>query len=218
MDGFGTGHLVYLLNGLLWTVVLSALALLLGGIAGFGVMLARISQRRWLRRVSMGYVQIVQGTPLLIQMFLMYFGLGVAGVQVPALLAAALAMMIYSSAYLGEIWRGCVQSIGKTQFEAAETLALTRWQSLIDVILPQAARIATPPTVGFVVQLVKNTSLASVVGFLELTRSAQVINNSLFQPFLVFGIAAALYFAVCYPLSLWSRTLERKLNAGRRQA
>lgn len=218
MDGFSTGHLVYLLNGLLWTVVLSALALLLGAVGGFVVMLARISRRRWLRRLSMGYVQIVQGTPLLIQMFLMYFGLGVAGIEVPALLAAALAMMIYSSAYLGEIWRGCVQSIAKTQFEAAETLALTRWQALVDVILPQAARIATPPTVGFTVQLVKNTSLASVVGFLELTRSAQVINNSLFEPFLVFGIAAALYFAVCYPLSLWSRTLERKLNAGRRQA
>ena len=218
MDGFSQGHLIYLLNGLLWTVVLSACALILGGIAGFVVMLARISRRRWLRRVSLGYVQIVQGTPLLIQMFLMYFGLGVAGIEVPALAAASLAMMVYSSAYLGEIWRGSVLSIEKTQFEAAETLALTRWQTLVDVILPQAARIATPPTVGFTVQLVKNTSLASVVGFLELTRSAQVINNSLFQPFLVFGIAAALYFAVCYPLSLWSRTLERKLNAGRRQA
>ncbi|WP_435164592.1 amino acid ABC transporter permease [Falsirhodobacter sp. 1013] len=218
MDGFSQGHLIYLLNGLLWTVVLSACALLLGGIAGFVVMLARISRRRWLRRVSLGHVQIVQGTPLLIQMFLMYFGLGVAGVEVPALVAASLAMMVYSSAYLGEIWRGSVLSIEKTQFEAAETLALTRWQTLVDVILPQAARIATPPTVGFTVQLVKNTSLASVVGFLELTRSAQVINNSLFQPFLVFGIAAALYFAVCYPLSLWSRTLERKLNAGRRHA
>ena len=218
MEGFGSGQMVYLLHGLLWTVVLSVLALTLGGIAGFLVMLARISRRRWLRRVSMGYVQIVQGTPLLIQMFLMYFGLGVAGIQVPALMAAALAMMIYSSAYLGEIWRGCVQSIEKTQFEAAETLALTRWQTLVDVILPQVARIATPPTVGFTVQLVKNTSLASVVGFLELTRSAQVINNSLFAPFLVFGIAAVLYFALCYPLSLWSRILERKLNAGRRQA
>jgi polar amino acid transport system permease protein len=109
-----------------------------------------------------------------------------------------------------------VESISRTQFEAAECLGLTRWQALRDVILPQALRIATPPTVGFLVQLVKNTSLASVVGFLELTRAAQVINNSLFQPFLVFGIAALLYFAVCYPLSVWSRSLERKLNVGRR--
>lgn len=213
---FTFNHLVYLLNGLLWTVVLSALAFALGGVAGFVVMLGRISSITWLRRLSLFYVQIIQGTPLLILMFIIYFGLSVYGVSVPALVAAAIGMMVYSSAYLGEIWRGSVQSISKTQFEAADCIGLTRWQALRDVILPQALRIATPPTVGFMVQLVKNTSLASVVGFLELTRAAQVINNSLFQPFLVFGVAAALYFAVCYPLSVWSRALERKLNAGRR--
>ncbi len=216
MQTFGTGHFLYLLNGLLWTVILSSLAMSLGSVAGFAVMLGRISRRRWIRRLSGAWVQTIQGTPLLIQMFIIYFGLGVLGISVPALAAATVATMIYASAYLGEIWRGCVQSIAKTQFEAAEAMGLSRWQALRDVILPQAARIATPPTVGFTVQLIKNTSLASVVGFLELTRSAQVINNSLFEPFLVFGIAAALYFAVCYPLSLWSRSLERKLNVGRR--
>ena len=214
--GFTTNHLVYLLNGLLWTVILSALAFLLGGVAGFFIMLARTSTMRWLRRVSLLYVQFIQGMPLLILMFVIYFGLGVIGIEVPPLAAASIGMMIYSSAYLGEIWRGCVESVPRTQFEAAECLALTRWQTLIDVILPQAMRIATPPTVGFMVQLIKNTSLASVVGFVELTRAAQVINNSLFQPFLVFGIAAVFYFCVCYPLSVWSRSLERKLNVGRR--
>jgi polar amino acid transport system permease protein len=216
LGGFSFNHLIYLLDGLVWTVVLSALAFLLGGIAGFFVMLCRISRFLWVRRAALLYIQIVQGTPLLIQMFILYFGLGVINISVPPLVAAGLGMMIYSSSYLGEIWRGSVESISRTQFEAAECLGLTRWQALRDVILPQALRIATPPTVGFLVQLVKNTSLASVVGFLELTRAAQVINNSLFQPFLVFGIAALLYFAVCYPLSVWSRSLERKLNVGRR--
>lgn len=216
LGGFSTNHLIYLLDGLVWTVVLSALAFLFGGVAGFFVMLARISRFRWLRRVTLVYIQIVQGMPLLIQMFLLYFGLGVFGISVPPLMAACLGMMVYTSSYLGEIWRGAVQSIAKTQFEASECLGLTRWQALRDVILPQALKIATPPTVGFLVQLVKNTSLASVVGFLELTRAAQVINNSLFQPFLVFGVAAFLYFCVCYPLSVWSRSLERKLNVGRR--
>ncbi|WP_312526494.1 amino acid ABC transporter permease [Paracoccus sp. (in: a-proteobacteria)] len=216
MSGFTWAQFLYLLNGLGWTLILSACALVLGAIGGFAIMLGRISPRAWVRNLSLVYVQIIQGTPLLVQMFLIYFGLGVLGVEVPALVAASLAMMLYSAAFLGEIWRGCVISIAKTQFEAAEAMGLTRWQALIDVILPQAMRIATPPTVGFLVQLIKNTSLASVVGFLELTRAAQVINNSLFQPFLVFGIAACLYFAVCYPLSLWSRSLERKLNAGRR--
>ncbi|MBB3595666.1 polar amino acid transport system permease protein [Rhizobium sp. BK529] len=216
LGGFSFNHLIYLLDGLLWTVVLSALAFLLGGIAGFFVMLCRISRFLWVRRAALIYIQIVQGTPLLIQMFILYFGLGVINISVPPLAAAGLGMMIYSSSYLGEIWRGSVESISRTQFEAAECLGLTRWQALRDVILPQALRIATPPTVGFLVQLVKNTSLASVVGFLELTRAAQVINNSLFQPFLVFGIAALFYFCVCYPLSVWSRSLERKLNVGRR--
>lgn len=216
MQTFGWGHFQYLLNGLMWTVVLSALSMMLGSVAGFFVMLGRISRRKWLRRLTSAYVQTIQGTPLLIQMFIIYFGLGLVNISVPALAAAAFATMIYASAYLGEIWRGCVQAVPKTQFEAAEATGMTRWQTLMDVILPQAARIATPPTVGFTVQLIKNTSLASVVGFLELTRSAQVINNSLFEPFLIFGIAAALYFVVCYPLSVWSRSLERKLNVGRR--
>ncbi|MDR6293419.1 polar amino acid transport system permease protein [Inquilinus ginsengisoli] len=215
---FTFNHLVYLLQGVVWTVVLSLLAFGLGGVAGFGVMMLRIARRRWVRRAAFIYVQIVQGTPLLILLFLVYFGLGIVGIEIPPLLAAGVSLMVYCSAFLGEIWRGCVEAIPKTQSEAAECLALTRWQVLVDVILPQAARIATPPTVGFLVQVLKSTSLASVVGFVELTRAAQVINNSLFQPFLVFGIAGLFYFALCYPLSRWSRSLERKLNVGRRHA
>ncbi|MBN9453928.1 MAG: amino acid ABC transporter permease [Bosea sp.] len=217
MGGFTLIHFLYLLQATLWTVVLTVLAFGLGSLAGFVVMLARTARTRWIRAVSMIYVDIIQGTPLLIVLFLIYFGLAVVGIELPALLAAAISLMIYCSAFLGEIWRGCVQSVPRTQSEAAECLGLTRWQTLTDVILPQAMRIATPPTVGFLVQVLKNTSLASVVGFVELTRASQVINNSLFQPFLVFGIAGALYFALCYPLSRLSRALERKLNVGRRQ-
>ena len=215
---FTFNHLVYLLQGVVWTVVLSLLAFGLGGIAGFGIMLLRISRRRFLRRAGFVYVQVVQGTPLLILLFLGYFGLGIVGIEIPPLLAAGVSLMIYTSAFLGEIWRGCVEAVPKTQSEAAECLALTRWQTLVDVILPQAARIATAPTVGFLVQVLKSTSLASVVGFVELTRAAQVINNSIFHPFLIFGIAGLFYFALCYPLSRWSRSLERKLNVGRRHA
>jgi len=213
---FTVNHLIYLAQGVVWTLALSALAFLLGGVAGFLVMLLRISRKKTLRWLSYGYVQIIQGTPLLIILFVIYFGLGVVGIEVPPLIAASVALMVYCSAFMGEIWRGCVEAVPRTQSEAAECLALTRWQSLIYVILPQAVRIATPPTVGFMVQLVKSTSLASVVGFVELTRAAQIINNSIFQPFLIFGIAGAFYFALCYPLSVWSRSLERKLNVSRR--
>ena len=217
MGGFSLNHMIYLLEGVGWTIVLSALAFVLGGLAGFGIMLLRTAEMKWVRLLALVYVQIVQGTPLLILLFLIYFGLGVFGISVPALMAAGLALMVYCSAFLGEIWRGCIEAVPRTQAEAAACIALTRWQALIDVILPQAMRIATPPTVGFFVQVVKSTSLASVVGFVELTRSAQVINNSIYEPFFVFGIAGTLYFALCYPLSRWSRGLERKLNVGRRQ-
>jgi polar amino acid transport system permease protein len=213
---FNWSYFGYLLYGAMWTLVLAALAFVLGGGAGFLVMLARTARARWVRQAALVYVEIIQGTPLLVLLFIAYFGFGSFGIEVPPLVAAAVSLMINSSAFLGEIWKGCVEAVPRTQREAAECLALTRWQAFVDVILPQAARIATPPTVGFMVQMLKNTSLASVVGFVELTRAAQVINNSTIQPFLVFGIAGAMYFVLCYPLTAWSRSLERTLNVGRR--
>ncbi|MCQ4161836.1 amino acid ABC transporter permease [Roseomonas sp. GC11] len=217
MPSFGLGHLWFLLIAAGWTIALSAIAFLGGGVLGFFIALARISESRLLRGLSGAYVQLVQGTPLLILLFLIYFGLAIIGLdQLPALIAAGAGLTIYSSGFLAEIWRGCLQSVPKTQWEAAECLAMTRWQRLTRVILPQAMRIATAPTVGFLVQIVKNTSLASVVGFVELSQAGKLINNSTFQPFAVFLTVAALYFLICYPLSAWSRGLERRLNVGRR--
>ncbi|CAN7349928.1 MAG: amino acid transporter permease [Caballeronia sp.] len=214
--GFTTAHLFYLVHSIWWTLVLSALAFVLGSIGGFGVMLARISPRRWLSRPAMVYIEAIQGIPLLILLFIVYFGLSVYGFQVPALVAAGLALMVYTSAYLGDIWRGCIDAMPKPQWEAAECLSLTRWQTLRLVIIPQALRLALPPTVGFLVQVIKMTSLASVIGFVELTRAGQIINNSIFQPFLVFGLVGVFYFVLCYPLSRWSQSMEKKLNVGNR--
>ncbi|APT55921.1 amino acid ABC transporter permease [Roseomonas gilardii] len=217
MPSFGLGHLEFLLVAACWTIALSAVAFVGGGLLGFLVALARISDNPLLRRAAAGYVQVVQGTPLLILLFLIYFGLPILGFEnVPALLAAGLGLTVYSSGFLGEIWRGCIESVPKTQWEAAECLAMTRWQRMTRVILPQAMRIATAPTVGFLVQIVKNTSLASVVGFVELSQAGKLINNSTFEPFRVFMTVAVLYFLICYPLSAWSRGLERRLNVGRR--
>ena len=215
---FNLHHLYFLAQGAGWTVMLSLMAFGGGGLVGFGVALARISRSRTLRWLALGYVQLVQGTPLLILMFLSYFGLSIMGLSLPAIVAAGLSMTIYVSAYIGEIWRGCIEAVPKTQWEAAECLALTRSQRLFMVILPQALRIATPPTVGFMVQIVKNTSLASVVGFVELARAGQIINNSLFEPFLVYMLVAGLYFLLCFPLSWWARKLENRLLVGRKPA
>lgn len=215
-SGFNANHLSFLLEGALWTVCLSLISFLGGGAAGALVALARISRWRPLRWLAIAYIQVIQGTPLLVILFLSYFGLSIMGFTLPPLVAAGLSMTIYVSAYLGEIWRGSIQSVARTQWEAAECLALSRWQRLRLVVLPQAVRIATPPTVGFMVQIVKNTSLASIVGFVELVRAGQLINNSIFQPFLIYMLIAALYFAMCYPLSAWSRRLEMRLHFGHR--
>jgi polar amino acid transport system permease protein len=216
MQGFTTAHFIYLVQSIGWTLVLSALAFVLGGIGGFIVMLGRISPRRWLRSIAHLYIEIIQGIPLLIQLFIVYFGLSVYGYEVPALIAAGLALMVYTSAYLADIWRGCVEAMPKPQWEASECLAMTRWQTLRLVIIPQAVRLALPSTVGFMVQLMKMTSLASVIGFIELTRAGQIINNSIFEPFLVFGLVGVFYFILCYPLSRWSQSMENKLNVGNR--
>jgi polar amino acid transport system permease protein len=210
-------HLGFLLMGAWGTVQLSALAFVGGGLIGLAVALARVSPVKAVRVAAAGYIQVIQGTPLLVLMGVCFFGPNIAGIgSVPAIVAVALAITIYASAFLGEIWRGCIQSVPRSQWEAAECLALTRWERMRRVILPQALRIATPPTVGFLVQIIKNTSIASlVVGYAELSYNAKVLNNSTFQPFLYFGCAVLLYFILCYPLSRWSRALERKLNAAR---
>jgi len=216
LGGFNVEHIYFLLSGALWTICLSLIAFVGGGMLGGVVALCRISPFKPLRWATVGYVQLIQGTPLLVLLFLTYFGLSIFGFSLPGLVAASIALIIYVSAYLGEIWRGCIESVAKTQWEAAECLALSRSQRLRLVILPQAMRIATPPTVGFMVQIVKNTSLASIVGFVELVRAGQLINNSIFQPFLIYVLVAALYFSMCYPLSVWSRKLELKLQYGTR--
>jgi polar amino acid transport system permease protein len=125
-------------------------------------------------------------------------------------------MIVFSSAFLGAIWRGSLLSVSKTQWEAADCLALTGWQRLFLVILPQAVKIATPPTVGFMVQIVKNTSLASIIGMAEVTYIGKQINASTFQPFTTYLIIAIFYFAICYPLSALSRRFERIYSVSHR--
>lgn len=208
---FTFGHFQFLLQGALWTVGLSLIVLICGGILALLVALCRISTNRVLKTVSALYIQLVQGTPVLVLIFLFYFGLPtLLGWSLSPLFAASASLSIYVSAYLGESWRGSIQSVPKAQWETAECLGLSRIQRMIRVILPQAVRIATPPTVGFMVQIIKNTSLASIVGFIELVRAGQLVNNTIFQPFIIYLIIAALYFSMCYPLSLLSRRLEMR--------
>ncbi len=209
-------QLLFLLRGFGWTIVLSLLAFAGGGALGFVLALTRVYAAPPLRAVAMLYIKLIQGTPLLILLFLTYFGLPALGLVVHPIEAAALGLSAYVSAYLGEIWRGSLEAVPRTQQEAAVCLALNWHQRLVHVILPQAVKIALPPTVGFMVQIVKNTSLASAIGFIEMARAGQMINNATFRPLIVFVLIAALYFVLCYPLSAWSRRLERRFDVAHR--
>ena len=197
-----------------WTVGLSLVAFVGGGLVALALLLARLAKLRGAERGVAVYVQLFQGTPLLMQLFLAYFGLALFGINVPAWLAAAAALTLYTSAYLSEIWHGCVSAIPRGQWEAADSLALSFGEKLRHVIGPQAVRIAIPPTVGFLVQVIKGTALASVIGFIELTKAGTMITNATFQPFRTYACVALMYFALCWPISAWSRRLERKLRRG----
>jgi len=203
-----------LLLALRWTVALSAIAFVGGGLVGGLLLTLRLGLGNRTQRLISLYVQLFQGTPLLMQLFLAYFGLGLF-VQIPGIVAAGIALTLYSSAYLSEIWRGCVAAVPKGQWEASQALALSLREQLRHVIGPQAARIAIAPTVGFLVQIIKGTALASVIGFIELTKAGTMISNATFRPFTVYACVALLYFALCFPISAWSHSLERKLHAHR---
>jgi polar amino acid transport system permease protein len=175
-----------------------------------GLLLLRFARVRGAATAVAWYVQIFQGTPLLMQLFLVYFGLALLGMDTSPLVSAAICLTLYASAYLTEIWRGCVNAIPKGQWEASTTLALSFTQQMRHVILPQALRVAIAPTVGFLVQIIKGTALASVIGFVELTKAGQMISNATYQPFLAYTFVGLLYFALCYPLSWWSQRLENR--------
>ena len=209
---FSASDILFIASAARWTPILSAIAFLGGAIGGLGIALARTSGGTLLRRVAAGFIQIFQGTPLLMQLFLVYFGLAVVGLPINPLLAAAVALTFHASAYLGEIWRGAIEAVPSGQTEASMALSLSYTDRMRHVVLPQAMRLAVAPTVGFLVQLIKGTSLASIIGFTELTRAGQIINNATFKPFLVFGTVAALYFILCWPLSLLARRLEARMR------
>jgi len=198
-----------------WTLLLSLIAFVGGGLVGLALLVARIAKLPGAAPAVGAYVQLFQGTPLLMQLFLAYFGLALFGINVSPWVAAALALTLYTSAFLTEIWRGSVNAVDKGQWEASSALALTLSEQLRHVIGPQALRVAVPPTVGFLVQVIKGTALASVIGFVELTKAGTMITNATFRPFTVYACLALMYFALCFPISAWSKSLEKKLHGSR---
>ncbi len=209
MRTFGFPEFLFILEAARWTLELSAIAFVGGAILGLAIALARVSDMPLLRRAAGVFIQVFQGTPLLLQLFLIFFGAPVVGLDINPWIAAGAALILNSAAFLGEIWRGCIESIPRGQWEAAEALSLRYSARMRDVVLPQAFRIALAPTVGYLVQIIKGTSLAAIIGFTEITRAGQIINNATFQPLIVFSVVAVLYFFICWPLSLLAARMER---------
>ena len=208
---FGTIDLLYLIAAIRWTLLLTLAGFAGGSMIGIVIAVMRISASQTLQALAICYIQLIQGLPLLVLLFVFFFGLSIVGLPVSAWIAAVAAFSLYAGAFLGEIWRGALQSIPRTQWEAGGSLGLGFGEQLRYVIVPQAFRVAIPPTVGFIVQLIKNTSLAATVGFVELTREGQLTTASTYQPFTVYIIVAFLYFLMCFPLTQYSRVLERRL-------
>ena len=210
MRTFGFPEFMFILEAARWTLALSLIAFIGGAVLGLIIALMRTSDSIAARRVSAVFIQIFQGTPLLLQLFLIFFGAPVLGLDINPWIAAGVALILNSAAFLGEIWRGCIEAVPSGQREAAEALSLKYGARMRDVVLPQAFKIALAPTVGYLVQIIKGTSLAAIIGFTEITRAGQIINSATFQPLVVFSVVAVIYFAICWPLSLLAARIERR--------
>jgi polar amino acid transport system permease protein len=209
---FGLNEFSFLVLSARWTILLSLIAFGGGGILGVLVGSLRISASRPLRMIAAGYIRFFQSTPILIQLFMAFYGTAFIGLSPDPWTAAAITFSLNSAAFFGDIFRGSIEAVPSGQWEAAKALSLRFVPTMRLVIVPQALRLMLPPTVGFMVQIIKTTSVASLIGLTELARTATMINTVTFEPMLVFGTVALVYFALCWPLSLLARHLERRLD------
>ncbi|WP_349960674.1 amino acid ABC transporter permease [Rhizobium sp. ZPR3] len=216
MRSFTFSDFLFFLTALEWTFLMAAMALAFGAPLAVLLAIARSGKPILPRYAASAFIDLVQGIPLLGLLMFFYFGVPVLlGTDVPALAAVGAAYTIYTAAFLGDVWRGGIQAVKQAQWEAGACLGLSWRQQFVHIIGPQAFRVALPATVGFLVQLIKNTSLASVVGIVELARAGQVVSAGTFQPLFVYLLIAGIYFAICFPLTTWSRKLEARLNGAR---
>lgn len=208
--------LFQLLYATQFTIYLSLIAFIGGGIVAAGITVLRIMPAKPTRVVAQSYIWFFQSAPLLMLLFL--FGLGVPrliGFDVNIWIAASLALTLYSSAYLAEVWRGAIQSLPDGQWEGAQALGMRFLQTLCTVILPQAFRVSLAPTVGFLVQIIKGTSLAYIIGFSDLMSIGKRWANAPVdgtEPFIIYPLMALIYFALCFPLSRLALWLEKRLG------
>jgi polar amino acid transport system substrate-binding protein len=201
-----------LLQGAAMTLLLSFVSMKLAVWLGLGLCLGKLYGKSFIKIFCFWFIEIIRGTPLLIQLYLLYYGLPNLGIQLNAFMAAILGMGINYAAYEAEIYRAGLLAIPKGQFEAAKSLGLSHTQTLRHVIVPQAIKIILPPSTNDFIALFKDTSLVSIITVFELTRAYNLSATTSYR-FLELGLLTALlYFLMSFPLSLWSRKMEEQNN------
>jgi cystine transport system permease protein len=194
------------------TIPLTVISFVIGLVIALGVALARLSSNVLLTNVARFYISVIRGTPLLVQLFIVFYALPELGVKIDPFPAAVIAFSLNVGGYAAEIIRGSIQSIPKGQWEAAETIGFNYVGALRRIILPQATRVAVPPLSNTLISLVKDTSLASTILVTELLRQAQIIAAPTFEFFALYGTAAVYYWVICLVLSFGQGRIERRLE------
>lgn len=210
--------LPFLLTGALYSIGLGVASMAIGLVIAFFVAIIRLQGVPVLSQVARFYVSFIRGTPLLVQLFLIYYGLPQYGITLDALTAALIGFSLSVGAYCSEILRGAIGAIDHGQWEAGTVIGMTRWQTLRRVILPQAARTALPPLGNNFIGLIKDTSLAATIQVPELFRQAQLITARTFDIFAMYFAAAAIYWILSTVLAFWQERLEIRANRHSRRA
>lgn len=202
------------LQGLAMTTFLTIVVILLAGTLAIPIALARLSPKRWIRWPADFYVEFIRATPLILQLIYIYYVLPSAGIRLEPVTAAIIGLTINYSAFMSEVYRSGIQSVPRSQYEAAQSLGLSPTITFVKVIFPQAFRVVLPALGNYLIALFKDTALASVVTVQELMFSGQIIAARNYQYFTVYTVTAILYFAVGYPSALLVRRLERWSQRG----
>ncbi|CAM5195705.1 Amino acid ABC transporter permease OS=Castellaniella sp OX=1955812 GN=EPN31_05235 PE=3 SV=1 [Castellaniella denitrificans] len=211
MSDFLSSTLLFLLQASRMTILVSSVGLLIGFFIAVAIVGACLSHIPWLRRIGNLYTFVFRGIPLLVQLMLAYFFLPAAGIHVPAWVAAVVAISLCEGAYIGEILRGGFLGIPRGQIEACQMLGLPRLDVLFRVEIPQALKLTAPSLINEAILLIKASSLVSVVGVTEITRTAQNIASSTFRPLEAYAAAGLMYLVICGALALAGHYAERRL-------
>jgi len=202
MSSVNTQDWLFILKGAGLTIFLCMVSMFSGSLLGLVAGIMRSSGNPLIYGPAWAYIYVIRGTPLLMQLFLVYFGIPLmTGYAIGAFTTALMGLALYTGAYMGEIVKAGILSVDPGQKEAAKALGMNFWQVFRYIVFPQAMRVIVQPAFGFFIALVKDSSLVSIIGFVELARAGRLVIARTFQPFVIYGAVAVLYFIICFGLS-----------------